>query len=692
MTELKKELKTTTKYIKILQENGIQNTKDFLQYFPRAYEDRSGLKKVKEISLDNSITITIKAKVIEKKVLPRWNRKIYEVKVKDSEWIPAFVSYFNSYYQFKNLEMDKWYLITGKPKFQYWKRIFSHPDVKKSDIQETSEDDKDEIKEEYNFDRIYPIYPELQGIKPSRFAKRMRWLLTHIDNNFEEQFPIDFLNEFDLKTIQKTIEHIHFPETQKEQEHAIERIFFDRLLKIQLFSQINKQLYQEWKIDIDNQSINREIIKNFLSKLPFKLTKSQKKVTKEIIENIHEKEAMMKLLQWDVGSGKTIVATIVAYYTHKMFGWQSVFLAPLEVLANQHYRTLAKLLLPLGLRVELLKWSMTKWQKEKIKYDLAQGKIHIIIWTHALLQHDIQFKNLQLAVIDEQHKFGVKQRSFFKKFGSPHILQMSATPIPRSLALVFFGEFTVSIIDEMPAGRKETQTKIISEKERNKLKPRIMTKIKQKQRVFIITPLIEESEKLENVKSALKEFEEVNELYPELKGKIWLLHGKLKAVEKETIMTNFKEWKLDILISTTVVEVGVDVPEATIMIIKNAERFWLSQLHQLRWRIGRSDLQSYCFLETKSKSSDSYTRLKAMEDTNDWFKLAKLDLEQRGTGEILWVRQSGESDIPMHILANIQFIEKVQRGAKRLLEKYPNLEWIPTLKKFLDEKIGEILA
>jgi len=692
MTELKKNLKTTSKYIKILEENNIKNIKDFLQYFPRAYEDRSGLKKIREISLDNNITITIKAKVIEKKVLPRWNRKIYEIKVEDNEWMPAFISYFNSYYQFKNLEIDKRYLITSKPKFQYWKWIFSHPEVKRSDLQETFDEDILEVKENYNFNRIYPIYSEIQGIKPNRFAKKMREMLTHIDSQFEEYLPIDFIEEFNLKNIQETIKHMHFPKNQKAQESAIERIFFDRLLKIQLFSQINKQSYQEWKTQTSHQEINREIIKNFLSNLPFELTNAQKKVTKEIIENIHKKEAMMKLLQWDVWSWKTIVATIAAFYTHKVFWWQSVFLAPLEVLANQHHKTLAKLLLPLWIRVELLKWSMTKWQKDKIKQDLEQWKIHVIVGTHALLQNWIKFKNLQFAIVDEQHKFWVKQRSFFKKFGSPHILQMSATPIPRSLALVFFWEFTVSILDEMPAGRKEIYTKIISEKERNKLKPRIMTKIKQNQRIFIITPLIEESEKLENVQSALSEFEKINKMYPELKWRIWLLHWKLKPIEKEKIMNNFKNGKLDILISTTVVEVGVDVPEATIMIIKNAERFWLSQLHQLRWRIWRSDLQSYCFLETKSKSTDSYTRLKAMEDTNDWFKLAEMDLEQRGTWEILWFKQSWESDIPTHILANIKFIEKVQRWANRLLEKYPNLEWIPKLKEHLDQKIWDILA
>ncbi|MFA5748344.1 MAG: helicase-related protein, partial [Candidatus Absconditabacterales bacterium] len=282
--------------------------------------------------------------------------------------------------------------------------------------------------------------------------------------------------------------------------------------------------------------------------------------------------------------------------------------------------------------------------------------------------------------------------SFFKNFGSPHILQMSATPIPRSMALAFFGEFDVSIIDEMPIGRKPIHTKIVSEKEFAKLKPRIMEKINEGQKVFIVTPLIEESEKMEELKAATTEFEETKLIFKEIKDKIGLLHGRMKSKEKEEVMNNFKKGKMSILVSTTVIEVGVDIPEATIMVIKNAERFGLSQLHQLRGRIGRSDLQSYCFLETKNKSGDSYKRLKAMEETNDGFKLAELDLQTRGAGEILGTMQSGETDIPLNILSDIKFLEKVKDGAKWLLQKYPNLEGLDSLKKYLNEKMGSFLV
>jgi len=688
MENLQKTLKTTPRYQKLLEENGIKTIKDFLQYFPRAYENRTNLQKIKDLALDTNETTSIKAQIIEKKILPRGGKKIYEISIQDTDWYIAYISFFNTYYKVQQLEVWSRYIITGKANYKYWKIIFSHPEASKTEAPEIEEES---TKEHYNIGRIYPIYPELQGIKPHRFAQKMRLAKDTIHEHFEEHFPGEFLQEFKLMDTQNTIKNMHYPDTEEDQENAIARIFFDRLLRIQLSSQIKKSEYQKNFIHTQKEK-NRESIKHFIENLPFELTQAQKKATKQIIDEMHENKAMLKLLQGDVWSGKTIVATIAAYYTKKIFWWQSVFLAPLEVLASQHHKTLAKLLLPLWIRIEILKGSMTNAQKRLAKENIKNGKIDIIIGTHAILQDDVDFYNLKLVVIDEQHKFGVKQRAFFKKFSSPHILQMSATPIPRSLALAFFGECTVSVIDELPAGRKPITTKIISLTERKKLKPRVLDKTRQWQKVFIVTPLIEESEKMENLRSALEEFEEIKQLYSEIKDQVWLLHWKMKAQEKEEIMQKFKEWKIKILVSTTVIEVGVDIPEATIMIIKNAERFGLSQLHQLRGRIGRSDLQSYCFLETKSKSSDSYKRLKAMEQTNDGFKLAEMDLEHRGAWEILGVRQSGEADIPIHLLSNIKFIEEIQRASLRLLQKYPKLDEIPKLKNFIENKIGDLLA
>ncbi len=687
MNNLKTLLKTTPRYISILANNWINTIQDFLQYFPRAYEDRSNIRPLDQLIFNEKWITSTKAKIISKTFFAKWNKKIYNIKFEDINWNRWNISIFNSWYLASQLKEDQRYIIVWKPTIQSSKITFSHPDIVPAQAPEKLSQEQ----ETFNTGRIYPIYPELNGISPWRFASKIWNLINHIPNFFEEYLPEQFIKNFELLWVIETIKQIHFPDNMKLQQKAIQRIFFDRLLRVQLHWLINRLSYQ-WQSKKILSTPHRDTIKHISDKLPFSLTTSQKKVIKEMIENIHDSRPMLRLLQWDVWSGKTIVAAIWAYYTHHIFRWQSVFLAPLEVLAQQHYQTLAKFLLPLWIRIELLTWSITKSQKEKIKSDLIDGHIQILIGTHAILQDTVQFKDLQLVIIDEQHKFWVKQRAFLKKFNNPHILQMSATPIPRSMALAFFGEFDVSIIDELPQWRKPIITKIISESEYIKLKPRILSKINQWQRVFIVTPLIEESEKMDELKSATIEFQETIWLYPELNWKIWLLHGKMKAQEKEKIMQEFKSWKISILISTTVIEVWVDVPQATIMIIKNSERFWISQLHQLRGRIWRSDLQSYCFLETNKKSWDSYTRLKSLEETQDWFKLAELDLQNRWSWEILWTMQSWESDIPINILSDLKFIEKVQQWAIWLLENYPNLNWLDKLKNYLNKKIWNIIA
>lgn len=712
--ELKLALKTTPKYIKILAVEWIITVKDFLQYFPRAYEDRSTIRNLNELIFNEKGMTATKGKIMKKSIFMRGGKRIYTINFVDTIGNKWIISIFNSGFLASKINEGKRYIIVGKPKMDYGKITFSHPEVIETEAPEdpvTRDEEKgDRIQWEipdsksqvpsftsqtpeiYNTGRIFPIYPELMGIRPGWFAQKMRSLMDNIDTIFSEYLPKEFIEKFWLIGVQETIKEMHYPSSFEKQKEANLRIFFDRLLRIQLYALINRSTYQLNKTNMEHETIDWNIIKEIVATLPFELTNAQKKVIKHITENIHEPKPMLRLLQGDVGSGKTVVAAISAYYTFKKYQGQSVFLAPLEVLANQHYKTLAKLLLPLGLRVALLTWSMSKWEKDKIKLDLAEGRIHTIIGTHAVIQEDIKFKKLQFVVIDEQHKFWVKQRAFFKRFWAPHILQMSATPIPRSMALAFFGEFDVSIIDELPIGRKPIITKVISEKEYIKLKPRVLDHISKGQKIFVVTPLIEESEKLEEVNSAMTEFENIKELYPELKGKIWLLHGKMRPKDKEDVMQNFKTGKICLLVSTTVIEVGVDIPEATIMVIKNAERFGLSQLHQLRGRIWRADIQSYCFLETKNKTGEIGKRLKAMEETNDWFKLAELDLQNRGAGEILWTMQSWESDIPLEILSDLKFLEKIQEGAKRLLDKYPNLEWLPGLKRYLEEKMGDVLA
>ena len=688
---LKDELKTTPRYVNILASNWITTMKDFFNYFPRTYEDRSKIAPLDSLIFDAKWVAATKWIIIKKTRIFRWWRTIFDITFQDIHGNIWHISIFNSSFLASKLVENSWYIIVWKPQIKYWKISFSHPDVIPTVAPEEENEDWDTS---FNSGRIFPIYSEMLWIKPWWFAQKIWSNLDKIDQIFSEYLPEEFIKEFQLLDVNTTIKNLHYPGSEELKNKALYRLFFDRLLRIQIFSLQNKLNYQ-WTIDDlpINGNPHWENLKPITDLLPFTLTVAQKKVIIQILEDFHRNSPMLRLLQWDVWSGKTIVATIAMRYIWKQFHGQSVLLAPLEVLANQHFKTLAKFLLPLWLRVELLTWSLTKSEKVKIKSDLKEWKIDVLVTTHAVLQDDVDFKNLMFVCIDEQHKFWVKQRAVFKRFNSPHILQMTATPIPRSMALAFFGEFDVSIIDQLPEWRQKIDTKVISANEWLKLKPWILQKIDQWQRVFIVTPLIEDSEKMEEVQSAVTAHAEICWLFEELPNdEIALLHWRLNSKEKDKVMQKFKDWKAKILVSTTVIEVWVDVPEATIMVIKNAERFWLSQLHQLRWRIWRSSLKSYCFLETEKKSWDSYKRLKIMEETSDWFKLAEYDLKNRGSWEILWTMQSWQSDIPIEILSDLKFLEKVQEWAKRILKRYPNLDELPALQSFLNEKIGDILA
>jgi len=678
--DLRKTLRTTTPYIQKLAESGYHTAKDLLLYFPRTYEDRSNIKTLEELVPDE--VQTVKLKVIKKNIIRTRNGKqIQEVTLIDEHEVKVMIQYFRMSYDFKKIELLKRYYVIGKPTGSVGKVKFMHPQVI------LAPDDED-IASSGEVGRIFPIYSDMQGIKALRFAKKMFLLQPYIAELFTTDLPQTFLDKYNLPTIVDTISSLHFPESFEHQIAAQRRLFFLRLLRIQLHSLQAKLAYVATTI---KHEPDRTYIKEFLATLPFTLTNAQKRCIKEMVDDIHSDKTMMRLLQWDVGSGKTIVAAAVAYHILRKNQWQTALLAPLEVLAVQHYRSLAKLFLPLGIKVQLLTWSLTAGEKTKIKKSLKAGQIDIIVGTHAIIQDSVEFDNLQLAIIDEQHKFWVRQRAFFKKFWSPHLLQMTATPIPRSLTLAFFGEFEVSVIDEMPAGRKPIQTKIVSNTEAKKLKPRVLTKIEQWQKMFLVTPLIEESEHMEDTASVLAEREETQAIYPELIWKIWLLHGKMKSADKDQVMKDFKSGKYMILVSTTVIEVGIDIPDATIMIIKNAERFGLSQLHQLRGRVWRNDMQSYCFLQTPRKSWETYQRLRHMEETMDWFKLAEIDLQIRGAGEMLGTRQSGQTDVPLEILTDTKFLHEVKEAWLRLTEHHP--EYIPQVTgDETQERMGELLV
>ena len=659
MEDFKKQLKTTSKHFDTLNINWIRSFKDLFQFFPRAYEDRSDIKNISNLEFDKSQTL--RAKVVSKKPVIFWNgRKIREIHITDENDLPASIQYRNSPFMASKLKVWEWFLIIWKPKLERWKVSFSHPD-----IAETSPPEATNIDDlAWNLaGRIIPIYPETWGIKSSWFAKRTWDNLNMVESLFPEFLPPEILKKYNLLSLSDMIKNLHYPENKDFLKQAQRRLFFDKLLRIQISSKLVKDSYQN-QAKLEKTQAVREVIKTFLSRLPFELTKAQKRAIKEIIDDTTSDKPMLRLLQWDVWSWKTLVAAAAAFYEIQNSS-QVAFLAPTEVLAQQHYRWVAKYFLPMWINIALLTGSTTPAEKQKIKLGLAEWSIKFVVWTHALLQEDVIFKNLSFVVIDEQHKFGVKQRWFFQRFGSPHILQMTATPIPRSLTLAFFGEFDTSILDEMPAWRKEISTKAINEEQFFKLEKWINWKISQGQKIYIVVPLVEESESLEDVQSVITEFDNISNLFPQ--HQVELLHWKMTPRSKDEAMQKFKG-SANILVSTTVIEVWVDVPEATVIVIKNAERFGLSQLHQLRWRVWRNDLQSYCFLVSKKTTK----RLKAMEETNDWFKLSQIDLEMRGAWEILGTRQSWETDVPYEIMANLEFLEQVKNAAGDIIENHKN--------------------
>ena len=683
MQDLKSFLKTTDRYANILKQEWISKPEDFFYYFPKDYEDRTQIKKISQ--LQEWVKSVVKVKVVDKTVIntPKW-KKLIEFKLEDEDKNIIFANFLNTTYVLKQLKVWNRFLISGKPRFSYGKYVFWYPEILKQVNETNSSTTEDNL-----IGRIVPVYSDLMWIKWSWFQKKMAEKLPAIDDIFEEFLPDYLLKKYNLLDIKWALKNIHFPENLSVLQKAKYRFNFEKLLTWQLVSNLS---FKQKQINKPTQP-NREIVKDFLKLLPFELTKAQKRAIKTIIDDMHSWKVMTRLLQWDVWSGKTIVSTIIAYYVIKQFKQQVAFLAPTEVLAKQHILNISKYFLPLWIKLALLTGSTKPKEKEQIKQQIKTKDIDFVLWTHAIIQDDVEFADLWLIIIDEQHKFWVNQRAKLASQWTPHVLQMTATPIPRSLALAYFWEFENTIIDELPPGRQKIYTKVISEKEFEQLKGFLLNKIQQKEQIYIVVPLIEESEKLEWVKSAMQEYEEIQKMFEGTGVKIWLMHWKLRPDEKEKVMKDFKEWKTQILVSTTVIEVWVDVPQATIMIIKNAERFGLAALHQLRWRVWRSSLKSYCFLVTKSKSGESYRRLKYMEEFSDWFKLAEIDLKLRWPWTILWTQQSGQIDLPEEALKDIKLLEATRNEARyiienNLLDKYSKLKQ----KVLSEEKIQTLKA
>ena len=620
----------TAKQVVNLKSLGIDTIYDLIYYFPRAYDNRSNVKNIGDLTFNEYVVV--KASVMSVLNMPnRSGKKIVKAMITDGTGIME-VLWFGMPYINKSLKVGEEYIFIGQTKksnlFQ-----FINPEYKLYKGQE-----KETAKE------ILPIYSSNKSITQNNLRKIIKKFLENFLKYFEENIPNDLVKGYkEIFERAQAIKNIHFPESVQAIEAANLRFATEELLILELGILKNRFIIDSLntkKYEIEGK---KEKVKKFLELLPFELTRAQKKVIKEIYDEISDGKIVNRLVQGDVGSGKTAVATVMLIYMAEN-GYQGALMAPTEILANQHYLGMKERLEKIGLRVGLLTSSIKGKKKTEILEAIANGDIDIVIGTHSLIEDNVVFKKLGLIVIDEQHRFGVNQRNKLREKGFlGNLLVMTATPIPRSLALSIYGDLDLSIIDELPPGRTPIKTKwIANDKDLSIMYDFIYKKVNSGNQAYFVAPLIETSDKMA-LKSVDKVSEEIERRFSD--KKIGIIHGKMKAKEKDEVMLKFKNKEYDILIATTVIEVGIDVPASTIMTIYNAERFGLSALHQLRGRVGRGSKQSYCFLISESTTENSKQRLSIMEKTEDGFVIAEEDLKLRNSGEIFGLRQSGFSDL-----------------------------------------------
>lgn len=677
---LDKVLRTTSRHLGRLELLGIKTVKDFLLYFPRTYNDTREFTKITEIRTDE--ICTIKGQLTSLFNIRTKNGKRITRGVMTDETGSLGVIWFNQPHLTKMLPRKSEIILSGKSKFSFGKITLQNPShelIKKEE-------------EQIHSGRIVPVYHETEGINSKWIREKLKPLVDHWIDLFEEYMPEEILNEHGFIDYKTAIHSVHFPDDPELLKKSKERLAFDELFLLQL-----KVLQKRWfwqhganktnhRLKPKNIETKKEFLEDCINNLPFTLTNAQTRSLKEILEDLEKPFPMSRLLQGDVGSGKTIVAALTALNVVKN-GYQVAIMAPTEILAKQHYKGFIETLKTYGLNIQFIAGSTSKKEKEDIIRQMKTGTVDIMIGTHALIQEGIGFNKLGLAIIDEQHRFGVKQREILKSYDSPHLLAMTATPIPRTLAITIYGDQDLSIIDELPKGRQKIITRLVPEKKRIEAYRWIEDQVKKGRQTFIICPLINDSDTLE-VKSVLKEYAYLSEhIFTD--QKVGLLHGRLKQEEKDQIMNDFNDNKINILVSTSVVEVGIDVPNATIMLIEGSERFGLSQLHQFRGRVGRGEHQSYCFLFTNSLSEEGTTRMKAMEKHTCGFKLSEIDLEIRGPGEIYGIRQSGIPDLKMASLTDSINIEKARKSAQEIIDKDPELKNFPKLAEKIIE-YGEV--
>jgi ATP-dependent DNA helicase RecG len=653
-TSLQKVKGVGPKTVEQLASAGLHTVGDLIDFLPRKHEDFSEVVKIADIH-PGKMTIKARCEKIETRLVRRGLRITTATLVDDSGKLQAV--WFNQPYRTTQLaKSDDEFYFSGEFEFNYNKYQLSNPSAEKvSDMPVQT-------------DRLLPVYRSIKGLK-TQLTRKVLAELRPLMTMLPETLPAEIVTSEKLLSRSDAVLGMHFPKKPEDVAIARERLAFEELFQLLLASQLNRQdnaKLEGWHIPFD-----QSVVADFVKQLPFELTGAQRRAAWEIIQDFEKKTPMNRLLQGDVGSGKTVVAGLAARQAAAS-GFQTALMAPTEILASQHAETLSRLLQPFGVTVGLLTGSVKGVARKTLYEQIASGSVDVVVGTHALIQETVRFHKLGFVVIDEQHRFGVKQRQelLTKSEHMPHLLAMTATPIPRSLALTVYGELDVSILNELPKGRKPIETKLWSPNSQAQLYEKVDAEIAAGRQGYVICSLIDDNPDNE-IKSVQAEYVKLqNSIFKH--RKIGLLHGKMKPAEKDEVMSQFSKGELDILVSTTVVEVGVDVPNATVMIIENADRFGLSQLHQLRGRVGRSSHQSYCFL-VMSGSNKPSQRLKEIEKSNDGFYLAEVDLKLRGPGEIYGRSQHGALNLQIATLSDTKLIARAQRQAKSFVASGANL-------------------
>lgn len=653
-------------FAKILGTRGIKTVEDLLEWYPRAYEDRRAARSISTLRPGEIVSLTATVVKVSSQPLGRSQRRIYDVMVRDATGFVA-CKFFRVPYKgyFERFQPGQSVRVVGKVTLYRGRIEFHHPDLR-------SDDPDEELA-----DCLVPIYTETEGLSLTKLRKLMVFALHELNGQIPDNIPGSIRARYKLLSRYEALKQLHQPGQDAGSEflhfksEAHRRVIFEEFFWLELLLASRRSEFRQTTAPAI--VAEEEKLSKIISVLPYELTGAQKRVLGEVLEDLKERHPMHRLVQGDVGSGKTVVA-LLACAAAGFAGYQSTIMVPTEILAEQHYKNAQKILEGTGLRVAILVGSQTAKEKREISERLAAGEVDIVIGTHALIQDTVSFQQLGLVVVDEQHRFGVEQRQQLKQKGvSPHFLIMTATPIPRTLAMTVYGDLDVSVVDEMPPGRTPIVTRVVYSSKEQAVHGFIRDHVMKGRQAYVIYPLVEESEKID-LKNAVEEHGKLQKIFPEFK--VGLLHGRMKGDEKDEIMRQFRDGSIQILVSTTVIEVGVDVPNANIILIEHAERFGLSQLHQLRGRVGRGAHKSYCILKLGyAVSEESRERAEIMARTTNGFEIAEADLEMRGPGEFLGARQSG---LPGFKLANLvrdaDILAQAREAAFEVIKREPQLK------------------